>query len=644
MILMSDSEESGTMKYWNFGNTTVRNPDRILKGFLLFRQYFEGKPWLESDQRRFSDLLIEAGLATIGKGAAPTSKGIAGRKWASIFHKFGLKRWKPTSPVRITEIGELYANGKITEEEFFLRQLLKFRFPSPYDKEKDYLGFDVHPFFVILKIALELNSVGLIGISREELSLYVVTCLRDEDISDKLQQIKEFRKQFDSTKGLAAKRELFHKKKVALLAELHKDQLASRRSLLKILKEKVEKNRSFGETKEGKDLLKRICAGGKGSNTPSSLNVQKEVIRSLLKDAELGAAFAPVRDFFLDQRSRTLNDYADTAVRYSMKTGLFSNQKNKLAIKKSRLLFAQSIVKGFRGTTIQDFDMAFYDPKMPELPYEKEDFLLKETSYLLEQYLDFCKKLKLKPEIPTEIPKEEQEVRAYRTLVEKKLRSARQTDFSTLQNTPEEAADIESIWENIQNRTLLGGEAYMPAYFEWVIWRIFLAINSILNPIAETRSFDVDEEMNPLSHAQAGKPDMLFDYEDFILVCEATLAGGSAQWAREYESVPRHVAQLAMNTKKKVFGIFIAPKIDPNQAQQLFRQTWFSKNDEMILDIIPLEMDLVIQMLRDRVQGKFDVTKLRKLLDQAIALKAAVKNGKEWYSKVKEESVKMLEN
>jgi hypothetical protein len=64
----------------------------------------------------------------------------------------------------------------------------------------------------------------------------------------------------------------------------------------------------------------------------------------------------------------------------------------------------------------------------------------------------------------------------------------------------------------------------------------------------------------------------------------------------------------------------------------------------MILDIIPLEMGLVILMLRDRIQGKFDVTKLRKLLDQAITLKAAVKNGKKWYSKLKEESVKMLEN
>ena len=58
-------------------------------------------------------------------------------------------------------------------------------------------------------------------------------------------------------------------------------------------------------------------------------------------------------------------------------------------------------------------------------------------------------------------------------------------------------AEIAELLEDIRDDNLVGGMAYVPAYFEWAVWRLFLALNNIEGAISETRGFQIDEDMQP---------------------------------------------------------------------------------------------------------------------------------------------------
>src|SRR2546422_2521543 len=238
------------MKYWNLGNTTVRNPERIRDGFLLFKTKFENKPWNEENQRKFYDKLSESGILRPAKNPSLVSKGITGRKWASVFNKFGFKDWK-SDRVTITPIGRQFLDTDAIEE-VFLRQLLKYRMPNPFEKGKEYAEFDVHPFYVVLKIAYALQVQGLGGITREELAAFVVTCVRDDDASDRIEEIKMFRTESKKLQGKNPRARFFLGTKLKLLTKLHDKDLKERRRLLAGLVQRVRTNKQYLDTEQGR--------------------------------------------------------------------------------------------------------------------------------------------------------------------------------------------------------------------------------------------------------------------------------------------------------------------------------------------------------------------------------------------------------
>ena len=75
--------------------------------------------------------------------------------------------------------------------------------------------------------------------------------------------------------------------------------------------------------------------------------------------------------------------------------------------------------------------------------------------------------------------------------------------------------------ENGQEIKIPKGEA--PAYFEWAIWRTFLAIDSLVNNPWEARQFKVDQDFLPVGPAPGGRPDMVFEFDQAVIVVEVTL-------------------------------------------------------------------------------------------------------------------------
>ena len=130
-----------------------------------------------------------------------------------------------------------------------------------------------------------------------------------------------------------------------------------------------------------------------------------------------------------------------------------------------------------------------------------------------------------------------------------------------------------------------------PAYLEWSLWRAFLAIDSLANKPYEVRNFKIDQDFLPVSTAPGRMPDLVAEFNDCVIVIEVTLSESSRQEAMEGEPVRRHVADLAAEYNKPVYGLFIANRIDTNTAETFRTGIWYSQDDVMQrLQIVPFTL------------------------------------------------------
>ena len=134
-------------------------------------------------------------------------------------------------------------------------------------------------------------------------------------------------------------------------------------------------------------------------------------------------------------------------------------------------------------------------------------------------------------------------------------------------------------------------KAEAPAYLEWSLWRAFLAIDTLANKPYEVRRFKIDQDFLPVSTAPGNGPDLIAEFEDYVIVIEVTLSESSRQEAMEGEPVRRHVADLTQQYDKPVYGLFIANRIDSNTAETFRIATWYTKDDERLdLHIVPFTL------------------------------------------------------
>ena len=136
-----------------------------------------------------------------------------------------------------------------------------------------------------------------------------------------------------------------------------------------------------------------------------------------------------------------------------------------------------------------------------------------------------------------------------------------------------------------------------PKYLEWITWRAFLSINKIKNPPYDSRKFKIDTEFKPIHHAPSNTPDLVFEFEEFVLVIEVTFSTSSTQYSMEGEPVLRHVAKVAKIYNKPTFGLFLATKIDVNLAHLfLSKKVWFDNDQNQIpTPVVPIGINSFLQ-------------------------------------------------
>ncbi len=294
----------------------------------------------------------------------------------------------------------------------------------------------------------------------------------------------------------------------------------------------------------------------------------------------------------------TFNDYADTNLRYLKATGLVQSKGRGLSLVPEKHVFVEKLIQ---DTEIPDSDSSYFITLCngAKLPTDDKDSALTVLDDLFQQLetrgIPFDATGK-----PTDTPAD---IAIIRHQIEALLSEQNEEEYAARQalEWEEIAAYMDLIITRKGKKRLSNGEdievpsAEAPAYFEWVLWRAFLAINSLTNKPYEARRFKIDQDFLPVGTAPGNGPDLIFEFDDFVIVVEVTLTDNSRQEAAEGEPVRRHVADLVSyygeKSGKPVYGLFIANRIDSNTAETFRIGVWFTRTDEkMRLDIIPVTL------------------------------------------------------
>jgi hypothetical protein len=344
-------------------------------------------------------------------------------------------------------------------------------------------------------------------------------------------------------------------------------------------------------------------------------------------------------------KAGTSRDYADLNFRYLKATGLFQANGHAITIIPEKHALVELLLSGF----IEDYEDSAYvknlweGAKLPTDDRINSLNIIRHLSAKLEEHGE-------KPDFIDIKEKSMDELSAIRHKLEYKLQCLKERVYADSQSSLwEDIADYMKVFQTSRRRrvsrsgeelSIPPGEA--PAYFEWITWRAFLAIDSFTNNPWEARRFKVDQDFFPLSHAPAGGPDMIFEFEEYVLVVEVTLTSSSRQEAVEGEPVRRHVAGVAKeheNTGKKVYCLFISPQIDSNTAETFKIGNWYKADDtKLSLQVVPITIGDFISLFEaifESESGRISPGKIEYLLVYCRSL--SNRDAPEWKKEISNE-------
>lgn len=324
-------------------------------------------------------------------------------------------------------------------------------------------------------------------------------------------------------------------------------------------------------------------------------------------------------------------DYPDVTFRFLKLSGLFRTEGSKLILNSQydKLLDVLST-----DDAISESEENYYSKiaNLPEIPIDVNRDILE--SIVTENF----ETLKA---APLEIKKlNNEDLRYLRINQEDELRKRTEETFAFEQRN--KVSTIASWFECLMTKKskdeFIEGEFISfksderPQYLEWIVWRAFLAINNLSNKPYESRKFPLDSELKPTSHAPSRGPDLLMEFDDFNLVVEVTWTASSRQVAAEGEPVIRHVAQVAANSEKPTYCLFIAPDIDMNTVQHYrVHDTWFLEDNlEQVANVIPISLEEFINFFINIPKAQKDsIDKIHSILKDCTLNKKNLKSA-EW--------------
>lgn len=293
---------------------------------------------------------------------------------------------------------------------------------------------------------------------------------------------------------------------------------------------------------------------------------------------------------------QTFKDYADMNIRYLKASGLVQAYGKGIALVPEKHELAESLTQ-VDSSQMTRLELYRELCNGAHLPTDNAEIALK----VLKNQLSQAKQMGLLVDVDWASLNTAREINAARYRVEEQISGKKEEIFAHEQASQwEEIAKYMGMLEKNKDKLVLDEENEVelriprderPAYLEWILWRAFLAIDTLVNKPYEVRSFKIDQDFLPVGTAPGNRPDLIAEFRNFVIVIEVTLSENSRQEAMEGEPVRRHVADAVEKYSKQgkpVFGLFIAKNIDSNTAETFRIGVWYNKEDKKLeLNIIP---------------------------------------------------------
>ena len=430
--------------------TSPRSPYKLPDELKLLRT-FEGQKWNRETQRAFARQLE---VSEFFEGSVYQQEpDFSARDRINRSPKtFGFVRFDDENKIKITKAGEVLIKEK-GETELFLRQLLKWQYPSPKHHGNRYQGFNIKPFLETLRFVYELD-----GLSKKEIAIFCLPLIDFKSYNSKKIEIIEFRKKLSQLKNIEKKRF--------------------------ILTTHIEK-------------YKKVY--------------QEELVSGAFRIREShGKTSDEMR--FISTKMRNSLDYADAAIRYFRATGIFKlsattfrlqvlDQKSDL-VKEILYTFPREPLSFENKSQFLDF---LGNPDLPVLPDDRPEILQAEVIKLVES---ISSKNLLEKDRLNAYRHEKLVSASVRQLKESrnKLEKVLSDDLKEIQKSALQSYsfydDIVEMYDKIVHRADYDIPD-KPLFFEWNTWRAFVMLNDgeiICNAL-------LDSEGKPLSTAPGGMPD-----------------------------------------------------------------------------------------------------------------------------------------
>lgn len=177
-----------------FFTTSPRTPSKMIPEIELLSKRFTGQKWNKQSQVAFIDILAQSEFFE-GIGSS-SNKDFSARDRINRAPKaLGFVDLSPN--IALTDAGKALVHGK-RPQEVFLRQLLKFQFPSPYHIEADNIKgtFYIKPYLEIMRLIRDLESLSF-----DELKIFALMLTDYRDYDTIKQAIADFRVEKEIQKG-----------------------------------------------------------------------------------------------------------------------------------------------------------------------------------------------------------------------------------------------------------------------------------------------------------------------------------------------------------------------------------------------------------------------------------------------------------
>ncbi|QXA07330.1 AlwI family type II restriction endonuclease [Acinetobacter pittii] len=338
--------------------------------------------------------------------------------------------------------------------------------------------------------------------------------------------------------------------------------------------------------------------------------------------------------------AQSIKDYADTNLRYLKSTGLFTEAGKGICFIADKQIVIDKIIETYHFFDISQSNLNIQiGAILPTDNIEINLLLINHLeSVLSSQRLVFDKRNFTDQSLISEI-------KNYRYHLEELIFENNEKKFA--KNQKNEWDEIFAYMQllissrpssiEIGDREIFIPSGEKPAYFEWVLWRAFLALNHLVIEPQQCRRFKVDQDFRPIHNAPGGGSDVIFEYENFKILGEVTLTSNSRQEAAEGEPVRRHIAIETVNTpEKQVYGLFIAINIDTNTAETFRHGAWYHQEELMDVKIIPLTLQsfkIYLESLRARNELERGIFSLKEMMDEILVLRESL-TAPQWKSEI----------